>query len=139
MLGGTKGAAVAWIRASCSTCGDVELSIDDVQLIMCASTNEGSYVFRCPRCSLIVSKPAEENVVDVLVASGVRLSVWRLPAELDEEHYGPAIDYDEILDFHFQLQGAAGTEVLERMASAFRRPGRDRPEGRLQPARPNET
>ena len=115
---------MAWIRASCSTCGDVELSIDEVQLMMCASTSEASYVFRCPSCDLIVSKAAEENVVDVLVASGVRLSVWRLPAELNEEHYGRDIGYDELLEFHFQLHTDAWVDELDRMAGVtgrFRR------------------
>ncbi len=105
MIRGTKGVAVAWIRASCPTCGDVELRIGDVEVKMCSSTGEGSYVFRCPSCLLAVSKPAEPNVVEVLVASGVRLSTWQLPAELDEPHYGPPISYDELLEFHFDLRG----------------------------------
>lgn len=128
---GTKGGAVAWIRASCTTCGDVELSIDEVQLLMCASTSEGSYVFRCPACRLIVSKAAEENVVDVLVASGVRLSVWHLPAELDEPHYGSPIGYDELLDFHFQLRDDAWMEELDAMAlPRSPRPGASSPPDR---------
>ncbi len=109
---------MAWIRANCSTCGDVELSIGEVQLMMCASTSEGSYVFRCPTCHLMVSKAAEENVVDVLVASGVRLSVWHLPAELDEQHYGSPIGYDELLEFHFQLRDGAWTDELDAIAAA---------------------
>lgn len=92
--------------------------------MMCASTSEASYVFQCPTCQLIVSKAAEENVVEVLVASGVRLSVWHLPAELDEQHYGSPIGYDELLEFHFQLRDDAWAEELAAMASAkepFRR------------------
>lgn len=122
---------MAWIRASCSTCGDVELSIDEVQLLMCGSTSEGSYVFRCPACHLLVSKAAEENVVDVLVASGVRLSVWHLPAELDEQHCGSPIGYDELLEFHFQLRDDAWTEELNAMATETE-PSR----GHLEPAGP---
>jgi hypothetical protein len=131
MLLGTKGGAVAWIRASCSTCGDVELSIDEVQLMMCASTSEGSYVFRCPTCRLIVSKAAEENVVDVLVASGVRLSMWHLPAELEEQHFGPPIGYDELLEFHFALRDDAWMEEINALASAQEPFDRD-----LEPAGP---
>ncbi|HSH59337.1 MAG TPA: hypothetical protein VK988_06780 [Acidimicrobiales bacterium] len=109
----------------------MELSIGEVQLMMCASTSEGSYVFRCPTCHLIVSKAAEENVVDVLVASGVHLSVWHLPAELDEAHYGPPIGYDELLEFHFQLRDDAWVEELAAMASAKEPLSRD-----LEPAGP---
>lgn len=100
----TKEGWVATIKASCPTCGDVELTTRDVQVLLCATTNEGSYAFRCPDCRLAVSKPAESRVVDVLVASGVRLSVWQLPAELDEPHSGDPIDYDDLLVFHFELQ-----------------------------------
>lgn len=95
---------MAWVRASCPTCGDVELSIAEVQVLVCSSTSAGSYVFRCPACQFAVSKPAEPNVVDVLVASGVQLSVWQLPAELDETHVGPPIGYDDLLEFHFELE-----------------------------------
>lgn len=98
---------------------------------MCASTSEGSYVFRCPACRLIVSKAAEENVVDILVASGVRLSVWHLPAEMDEQHYGPPIGYDELLEFHFQLRDDAWTEELNAMITAAEPPRRH-----LEPAGP---
>ncbi|MDQ3575195.1 MAG: hypothetical protein M3404_09820 [Actinomycetota bacterium] len=124
---------MAWIRASCPTCGDVELSIGEVQLMMCASTTEGSYVFRCPACRLMVSKAAEDNVVDVLVASGVQLSVWHLPAELDEEHYGPPIGYDELLEFHFEIRGDAWMEELDRTGA----PGGHR-RGDLEPAGPHD-
>jgi rRNA maturation protein Nop10 len=100
----TKEGWVATIKASCPTCGDVELTTRDVQVLLCATNNQGSYTFRCPECRLAVSKPAEARVVDVLVASGVRLSVWQLPAELEESHEGEAISYDDLLSFHFELQ-----------------------------------
>ena len=106
---------MAWIRASCPTCGDVELRIGDVEVKMCSSTSEGSYVFRCPSCLLAVSKPAEPNVVDVLVASGVRLSTWQLPAELEEPHYGPPVSYEELLVFHFEIQGDDWLRELDQL------------------------
>lgn len=95
---------MAKIRASCPTCGDVEMTTSDVQVMVCSSTNEGSYAFLCPACSLAVSKPAEPDVVDLLVASGVRLAVWDMPAELSESHRGAPISHDDLLEFHFQLQ-----------------------------------
>lgn len=111
---------MAWIRASCPMCGDVELGIAEVQVMMCASTNEGSYVFRCPDCQLAVSKPAEPTVVNVLVASGVQMSVWQLPAELEEPHAGPPVGYDDLLAFHFELERDDWLERLLRGAA----PGR---------------
>jgi hypothetical protein len=68
-----------------------------------------------------VSKPAESRIVDLLVSSGVRLSVWHLPAELEETREGPAISYDDLLEFHFDLQQDSW---FQRLA------GVGRPEGR---------
>lgn len=70
---------------------------------MCADTSEASYAFRCPECRLMVAKPTEPRVVDVLVTSGVALRVWQLPAELDEVRQGPPLTWDDLLEFHFLL------------------------------------
>jgi hypothetical protein len=53
---------------------------------------------------LIVNKPAERRVVDLLVAAGVRLVSWDMPAELSELKSGPPITYDDLLAFHFELE-----------------------------------
>ena len=95
---------VATIRASCPTCGDVELTTRDVSVQVCSTNNQGSYAFRCPHCRVAVSKPAEARIVDLLVSSGVRLTVWHMPAELEEERDGAPISYDDLLEFHFLLQ-----------------------------------
>jgi len=42
--------------------------------------------------------------VDLLVSSGVRMQVWRLPAELSEVRIGPPLKPDDLLDFHLLLQ-----------------------------------
>src|SRR4051794_12047293 len=95
---------VATIRASCPTCGDVELTSTDVTVLVCSTTNVSSYAFKCPACEVAVTKPAEPRVVDLLVSAGVRLSVWQLPAELEETHSGAPICYDDLLEFHFELR-----------------------------------
>jgi hypothetical protein len=88
------------IRATCGDCGDVELTTADVTVRVCLEDNSGSYVFRCPRCSMTVVKPAEPRIVDLLVASGVELSTWQLPAELYEDRGGEPLTHDDLLDFH---------------------------------------
>jgi hypothetical protein len=108
---------VATIRASCPTCGDVELTTRDVTVQVCSSNNQGSYAFRCPHCRLAVSKLAEARIVDLLVSSGVRLSVWHMPAELEEPRSGAPISYDDLLEFHFQLQQEGW---FERMVTSTR-------------------
>lgn len=95
---------VATIRASCPTCGDVELTSDDVTALVCADRDESSYAFQCPECLGAIVKPADSRIIDLLVASGVRLNVWSMPAELDEPRHGLPITYDDLLEFHFELQ-----------------------------------
>ena len=91
---------MATIRATCADCGDVEMTSDDVIVRVCVDTGHGAYAFRCPECEMAVSKPAEPRVIELLIASGVRLDRWRLPAELAETREGDPIDHDDLLDFH---------------------------------------
>jgi len=95
---------VATVRASCPTCGDVELTTNEVQVQVCTATGQGTYSFVCPSCRLIVNKPAERRVVELLVAAGVRQVNWDLPAELAEPKSGPPITYDDLLEFHFEME-----------------------------------
>ena len=95
---------MAIIRASCPDCGDVELTSRDVVVRVNSATNEGSYAFQCPECTLAVSKGAEPRIIDLLVSSGVELFMWTMPAELMEERVGPKLNYDDLLDFHYDLQ-----------------------------------
>ena len=57
----------------------------------------------------------QSRIVDLLVSSGVRLSVWHLPAELGESHDGAAISYDDLLEFHYAIQQEGW---FERMVSS---------------------
>ena len=92
---------MATIRASCSDCGDVELTTADVHVRVCVADNSGTYSFRCPTCEMTVVKPAEPRTVDLLVASGVSYSTWTLPAELTEPRgAGGPITHDDLIDFH---------------------------------------
>jgi len=95
---------VAVVRATCPTCGDVELTVDDVQVQMCVTTSVATYSFLCPACSVIVNKEASDSVVESLTSAGSRLVVWTLPAELEEPKLGPKISHDDILEFHLALE-----------------------------------
>jgi predicted RNA-binding Zn-ribbon protein involved in translation (DUF1610 family) len=91
---------VALVRASCPTCGDVELPGTALHARKCSTTGEGSYSFGCPECGTVVVKPADQRLLDLLVASGIPMTTWSLPSELAEEHDGDPISYDDILAFH---------------------------------------
>lgn len=106
---------MATIRASCSDCGDVELTSADVTVRVCSANSAGSYSFTCPGCSRIVAKPAEPRVVELLVTSGVRLVTWHLPEELNETHEGEPINHDDALDFHALLEGDDWMDALRKM------------------------
>jgi rRNA maturation protein Nop10 len=92
------------IRASCPTCGDVEFGSEAVTVRVCTADSNGSYAFQCPECGMAVAKPADQRVVDLLKSSGAKVEVWSLPAELGEQHVGPPITYDDILEFHYLIQ-----------------------------------
>ena len=92
------------IRANCPTCGDVQLRASELVVRVCSDDESGSYTFRCPTCSVAVAKGASKRIVDLLVSSGVRMEVWRMPAELAEPHLGPTLQPDDLLDFHLVLE-----------------------------------
>ncbi|HEX6419547.1 MAG TPA: hypothetical protein VFZ77_13690 [Acidimicrobiales bacterium] len=94
------------IRATCSDCGDVELGTGDVTVRMCEQTRTGTYVFRCPGCGGPVVRQTDRPTLDLLVSSGCRLEVWRIPAELSEPRPGGApFSCDDLIDFHVLLRG----------------------------------
>ncbi len=72
-----------------------------------------------------VAKDASRRIVDLLVGSGVRMQVWRLPAELTEHHSGPTLTPDDLLDFHLLLQSDVWFEgVAEEVRRTIDHPGR---------------
>ena len=94
---------MATVRATCPTCGDVELGTAGVQVQVCTSTSAAAYSFQCPVCRIIVNKIANDRVVAALTQVGVGVVHWSLPAELSELKVGPPIDYDDLLSFHLAL------------------------------------
>jgi hypothetical protein len=94
---------VTTIRANCPSCGDVQLRATDLTVRVCSDDESGSYCFLCPACERAVAKDASRRIVDLLVSSGVRLQVWRRPAELLEDRDGPQLTPDDLLDFHLLL------------------------------------
>ena len=109
------------VRATCPTCGDVELDVDGLTAIVCGTTNEGSYAFQCPTCHVAVVKPAEAHVIDLLASAGVRLSVFELPAELDEPHNGAPLTHDDLLAFHDRLEQDGWFADVEAMVTRTNR------------------
>jgi hypothetical protein len=107
------------IKASCPVCGDVSLSPRQVRVVSCTRPEWSYYAFTCPTCQDEISKPADEEIVTLLVSGGVPVEQWIIPAEALEEHHGAAVTYDELLDFALWLQGH--TVVVDDLVGPARR------------------
>ncbi len=91
------------IRATCPVCGDVELKPVELRLLVCSRPDWSSYAFTCPTCTDEVKKPADEEVVALLISGGVVAKPWHIPSEALEAKGGPALTYDDLLDFALWL------------------------------------
>ena len=78
------------IKTSCPVCGDVELTPDQMRLVVCSRTDWSYYSFLCTTCQDEIRKPADDEVVTLLVSGGVLAEHWVIPAEALEEHHGAA-------------------------------------------------
>ena len=63
------------IKTTCSRCGDIHLTPDDVALELRPGGRQGDYWFTCPHCTYTQRRPANARVVSVLLATGVQFEV----------------------------------------------------------------
>jgi hypothetical protein len=94
------------IKATCPNCGDVELSRDEVRLVVHPLAERSFYGFTCTLCGDAIRKPAGDEVVRLLTMGGVVAERIIVPAEALERHTGPAVTADDVLDFAAWLVGA---------------------------------
>ena len=95
---------MARIKAECPRCGPVRLRVEDLTVRVCIDEDRSSYRFRCPTCTLAVVHETTAAICSLLVSVGVEEERWRLPTDLTEQHTGPALTPDDLLDFHLLLQ-----------------------------------
>ncbi|MGZ6967975.1 MAG: hypothetical protein ACXVKN_09580 [Acidimicrobiia bacterium] len=93
----------------------MQLRAGDLTVRVCSDDEQGSYCVQCPSCAQAVAKDASRRIVDLLVSSGVRMEVWRLPAELSEPHLGEPLSPDDLLDFHLLLGTDGWFDDVEAM------------------------
>lgn len=60
---------MAMFTARCPVCGRVELTAEQLRLVVRPS--KSFYVFRCPNCDDSVRRPAGEKIVELLSDGGV--------------------------------------------------------------------
>lgn len=98
---------MATIKATCPTCGDVDLTPRDVQVTVARALGWSTYSFNCPECHDKVTKDADDEVVHLLTGAGVRVHRLQIPDEVLEEQIlsetNLAFSSDDLLDFALWL------------------------------------
>jgi hypothetical protein len=110
---------VTTIKASCPTCGEVELTSADITLMVCSHAPLSYYAFTCPGCVDEVRKPADDHVISLLMSGGVKATVWEVPDEALEAKTGPTLNYDDLLDLVLALDS---DDLLAAQATPALRP-----------------
>lgn len=119
------------IRATCPSCGEVDLRPDDIRLEIVhdglAEVGSGSnYRFLCPDCEQMITKPADERIARLLASGGVAISINRDAAVSPEERLrlahpeeppaGPPLTRDDLLDLHLKLSADDWFEELRALS-----------------------
>ena len=97
----------ARVRASCPTCGEVEVCGTEFTILCCIETMQTIYRFRCSSCASWTVKDAGPGVITLLLRAGARVERWRQPLEIEErpDNSAPPISEDDLIDFHEALAG----------------------------------
>jgi hypothetical protein len=87
----------------CPSCGEVDLSADQVWLVVASVADRSHYRFTCAGCDRSVRRPADETVV-ALLSELVAVEEFEIPAEALETHDGPPLTSDDLLDLVLALE-----------------------------------
>lgn len=99
------------IKATCPSCGDVDLTPADVTVTVARELGWSTYSFTCAGCADPVCKPADEETVRLLTGAGVRVERLAIPVEYLESRVlsrtNPPLTEDDLLDFGLWLAHAS--------------------------------
>jgi hypothetical protein len=90
---------LARFEARCAWCGTVPLLPDQLE-VRVRGGHEALFEFTCPRCARLNVRGLERRDVAALEAVGVEPVSGPGPFELLEQHAGPPIGWDDIIDLH---------------------------------------
>jgi hypothetical protein len=102
-------------EARCAWCGTVPLEADQLDVFV-GSHEDALFEFACPVCRRLNVRALETHDLATLRLVGIEPTPGPAPFELLEEHRGPAIGWDDIIDLHEQLGDPA--EPGQRMPEA---------------------
>jgi hypothetical protein len=106
------------IKATCPSCGDVDLKPRDIMVVVAPAAGWATYQFTCPTCDDDVTKPADDEVITLLRGAGVRVEKLHIPAEALELHFGAPLAADDLIDFGMRL--SATDRLVEVLAQETR-------------------
>lgn len=123
------------IRATCPSCGEVELRPDEIELLVVGAdpddVGDGStYRFDCPACCDEVAKPADARIARLLTSGGVPVTCTGDPeveavvaaamgriVHREGIVVGPKLTTDDLLDLHELLQTEDWFDQLSTLTS----------------------
>jgi hypothetical protein len=114
------------ITTVCPRCGRVDLTGDEVTLVVDPHRRTACYLFDCVGCVRRVVKAVPGTVANAM--SLLRISVWTVPAEVVEREQGldaaPPLTLDDLLDTMLWLRrhdDLSDAELPVNRAAAERR------------------
>lgn len=100
------------VRTTCPRCGPV---VVDGSLLRCEreprTPRRGLCELDCPSCSQPILFPTVPDVMDALFEGGATHPSGAVPFELLEDHAGPALSWDDLLDFTLALTRSPWPQV----------------------------
>jgi hypothetical protein len=94
-------------EARCAWCGTVSLEAHQIDVFV-GPRQEALVEFGCPVCQRLNVIALEIGDVATLRLVGIEPSPGPAPFELLEEHRGPAIGWDDLIDLHDALRDSGG-------------------------------
>jgi hypothetical protein len=91
------------VRLQCRKCGPLLVPAAELRCGLEPVGERGICELRCPICHRIILIPAIASVVEALFRGGASHITGAVPFELLERHTGPALSWDELLDFKLAL------------------------------------
>lgn len=88
------------VRTYCERCGDVRVSPDAVELILNPRDSTAATCrIVCPSCHERIIKPANESLVALLKAVGVRVTEWETPRDRLSTPELPPLTFEDLTQF----------------------------------------